>query len=299
MRIFLTGATGFIGSALIPELINSGHQVLGLTRSEAGVEALRRAGAGAHRGDLSDLESLRAGAIQADAVIHTAFNHDFNRYLQNCEDDRQVIEVLGSTLAGTNRPLIITSGTGMAQTGTGQFALETDPPASSKLVPRAASEEAADAVAKQHGVHVSVVRLAQIHDRTKHGLVSPAIQIARATGISAYVGDGLNRWPAAHRLDAAHLYRLVLEKGEANARYNAVAEEGISFRQIAEAIGETLKLPVVSLEPKDAEKHFDWLAAFAAWDIPASSALTREQLGWLPTGPSLLSDLRNMKPSEI
>lgn len=297
MRIFLTGATGFIGSAIVPELINSGHQVLGLTRSEAGVEALRRAGAGAHRGDLSDLESLRAGALQADAVIHTAFNHDFTHYLQNCEDDRRVIETLGSTLAGTNRPLIVTSGTGMSRTGTDQIALETDPPASSKRVPRAASEEAADAVA-EHGVRVSVVRLAQIHDRAKHGLVSPAIQIAQARGISAYVGDGLNRWPAAHRLDTAHLYRLVLEKGEANARYNAVAEEGITFREIAEAIGETLKLPVVRLDPKDAETHFGWLAAFVALDIPASSARTREQLGWQPTGPDLLSDLRNMKPSE-
>lgn len=297
MRIFLTGATGFIGSALIPELIDSGHQVLGLTRSESGVEALRRAGAGAHRGDLSDLESLRAGALQADAVIHTAFNHDFAHYLQNCEDDRRVIETLGSTLAGTNRPLIVTSGTGMAQVETGRISLETDPPASSKLVPRAASEEAADAVAN-HGVRVSVVRLAQIHDRAKHGLVSPAIQIARATGISAYVGDGLNRWPAAHWMDTAHLYRLVLEKGEANARYNAVAEEGVTFREIAEAIGETLRLPVVRLDPKDVETHFGWLAPFVAWDIPASSTLTREQLGWLPKGPGLLSDIRNMKPSE-
>jgi len=292
MRVFLTGATGFIGSALIPELIASGHQVLGLARSEAGVEALRRAGAGTHRGDLGDLGSLRAGALQADAVIHTAFNHDFTHYLQNCEDDRRVIEALGSALAGTHRPLIVTSGTGMAQIEPGHVSLETDPPASSNFVPRAASEEAADAVARL-GVRVSVVRLAQIHDRTKHGLVSPAIQIARTTGISAYVGDGLNRWPAAHRLDTAHLYRLVLEKGEANARYNAVAEEGVSFRDIAEAIGETLRLPVVRLDPKDAEGHFGWLGAFAAWDIPASSALTREQLGWRPKGPDLLTDIQN------
>jgi len=293
MRIFLTGATGFIGSAIVPELIGSGHHVLGLTRSEAGAEALRRAGADVHRGDLNDIDSLLAGASQADAVIHTAFNHDFSKYVQNCEDDRRVIGALGSVLAGSNRLLIVTSGTGMAQTGAGQIATETDPPANSKAVPRAASEEAADAVAKR-GVRVSVVRLAQIHDRTKHGLVSPAIQAARATGVSAYVGDGQNRWPAAHRLDTARLYRLVLEKGETNARYNAVAEEGISFREIAEVIGEALKLPVVRLEPKDAEQHFGWLAAFAGWDIPASSTRTREQLGWLPTGPGLLSDLRDM-----
>ena len=297
MRVFVTGATGNIGSNVVKELIAAGHQVIGLCRSDDKVPALAATGAEVYRGSIADPDSLKEGAARSDGVIHLAFNHDFSRFVQNCEDDRRVIETLGSTLAGTNRPLIVTSGTGMSRTGADQIALETDPPASSKRVPRAASEEAADAVA-EHGVRVSVVRLAQIHDRAKHGLVSPAIQIAQARGISAYVGDGLNRWPAAHRLDTAHLYRLVLEKGEANARYNAVAEEGITFREIAEAIGETLKLPVVRLDPKDAETHFGWLAAFVALDIPASSARTREQLGWHPTGPDLLSDLRNMKPSE-
>jgi nucleoside-diphosphate-sugar epimerase len=292
MRIFLTGATGFIGSAIIPELIGSGHQVLGLTRSDAGAEALVRAGARAHRGDLEDMDSLRAGAAMADAVIHAGFNHDFSKYVENCEADRRVIEALGSVLAGSDRPLIITSGTAMAKVERGAPATETDAPAPSKTVPRAASEEAAAAVAARGG-RVMVVRLAQIHDTTKQGMVSPAIELARQKRISAYVGDGLNRWPAAHRLDTARLYRLVLEKGAANARYHAVAEAGVSMREIAEVIGQILQVPVVSLAPEEAARHFGWLAPFAGWDMPASNTRTREQLGWNPTGPSLLADLRN------
>jgi len=297
VRVFLTGATGFIGSGIVSELLQSGHKVLGLTRSEAGAQALVAAGAEPHRGDLDDLESLRHGAAQSDAVIHTAFNHDFSNYAANCEADRRVIEALGSTLAGSDRLLIVTSGTGMATAAPGLPSAETDPPASSKVIPRAASEEAADAVAAG-GVRVAVVRLPQVHDTVKQGLVTYAIQVARQKGVSAYVGEGRNRWPAAHRLDAARLYRLVLEKAEAGARYHAVAEEGVPVRNIAEVIGRGLRVPVVSLAPEEAARHFGWLGPFAGWDVPASSAITREKLAWNPTGPGLIADLENMRYSQ-
>ncbi len=294
MRVFVTGATGFIGSAIVQELIHSGHQVLGLTRSDAGAESLIAAGAQVHRGDLENLESLRSGAANADAVIHTAFNHDFSKYLANCEADRRVIEALGDALAGSGKLLIVTSGTGMANAGPGILATEDQPPASSKAVPRAASEEAAASVAAR-GVRVAVVRLPQVHDTVKQGLVTYAIHVAREKGVAAYVGDGLNRWPAAHRLDTAHLYRLALEKAEAGARYHAVAEEGVSAREIAEVIGRGLKVPAISIAPEEAAAHFGWLGMFAAWNMPASSAQTREKLGWNPTGPGLISDLENMR----
>ncbi len=294
MRVFVTGATGFIGSAIIPELIQSGHQVLGLTRSDAGARSLIAAGAQVHRGDLEDLESLRSGAASADAVIHTAFNHDFSKFVANCESDRRVIEALGNVLAGSDRLLIVTSGTGMSSSAPGRPCTEDDPPVSSQVVPRAASEEAA-AAAGARGVRVAIMRLPQVHDTVKQGLVTYAIQIARERGVSAYVGDGLNRWPAAHRLDTARLYRLALEKAEAGARYHAVAEEGIPTREIAEVVGRGLKVPVVSLPPEDAAGHFGWLAPFAGWDIPASGAYTREKLGWNPAGPGLISDLENMR----
>jgi nucleoside-diphosphate-sugar epimerase len=298
MRVFITGATGFIGSAIVPELIQAGHQVLGLTRSDAGAESLIAAGAEVHRGDLDNLESLRSGAASADAVIHTAFNHDFSKYLENCESDRRVIEALGEALAdsgaGSGKLLIVTSGTGMANSTQGVPATEDQPAASSKVVPRAASEEAADAVAAR-GVRVAIVRLPQVHDTVKQGLVSYAIQVAREKGVAAYVGDGLNRWPAAHRFDTARLYRLALEKAEAGDKYHAVAEEGVTVREITETIGRGLKMPVVSLTPEEAGKHFGWLGAFAGRDLPASSALTREKLGWNPTGPGLITDLENMR----
>ncbi len=297
MRVFVTGATGFIGSAVVEELLRAGHRVLGLTRSEAGAQSLTAAGAEVHRGDLEDLESLRRGAAISDAVIHTAFNHDFSKYVANCEADRHAIEALGSALAGSNRPLIITSGTGISNSGHGHLATEEDPPASSKVIPRAATEEAGASVAARGG-RVLVVRLPQVHDTDKQGLVTYAIRVARERGVSAYVGDGLNRWPAAHRLDTARLYRLALEKGDAGARYHAVAEEGIPVRDIAEVIGRGLNLPVVSLSPEQAAGHFGWLAAFAGWDIPASSARTREQLGWIPTGPGLISDLQQARAFE-
>jgi nucleoside-diphosphate-sugar epimerase len=294
MRIFLTGATGFIGSAIVQELIRSGHQVLGLARSDAGAQSLVAAGAELHRGDLEDLDSLRAGAANADAVIHTGFNHDFSKYLANCESDRRVIEALGDALADTGRVLIVTSGTGVLNSAPGHPCTEDDPPPRSKVVPRAASEEAAASVADR-GVRVAIMRLPQIHDTVKQGLVSYAIRVAREKGASAYIGNGTNRWPAAHRLDTAHLYRLALDKGDGGVRYHAVAEEGVHFRDIAESIGRGLGVPIISIAAEEAAGHFGWLAEFVGRDIPASSAQTRKTLGWSPTGPGLIADLDEVR----
>lgn len=287
MRVFVTGATGFIGSAIVTELIAAGHKVLGLSRSDVGAASLAAAGAEVHRGSLEDLESLRSGAAASDGVIHTAFNHDFSKWAANCEADRHVIEALGAALAGSDRPLIITSGTGVAHTP-GRLTTEEDAPNSP--IPRIASEEAAASV-QARGVRVSVMRLPQVHDPVRQGLVTYLIAVAREKGVSAYVGKGLNRWPAVHRLDAAHLYRLALEKGSAGARYNAVAEEGVPLREIAEAIGRGLNVPVVAKSPEQAGEHFGWLGMLMGFDVPASSALTQERLGWRPTGPGLISDL--------
>jgi nucleoside-diphosphate-sugar epimerase len=294
MNVFVTGATGFIGSEIVKELLTAGHKVLGLTRSDAGAKTLQAAGAQVHRGDLDDLESLRSGAANADAVIHTAFNHDFSKFVANCEADRKVIEALGDALAGSNRPLVVTSGTLIANPGPGIPATEHDLPASSKVIPRAASEEAAASLGAR-GIHTAIVRLPQVHDTVKQGLITYAVQVAREKGVSAYVGDGRNRWPAAHRLDTARLYRLALEKAEAGDRFHAVAEEGVPLKEIAEAIGRGLKVPVMSLAPAEAAKHFGWLAEFVGRDAPASSALTREKLGWKTAGPGLMSDLANMR----
>jgi nucleoside-diphosphate-sugar epimerase len=293
MRIFVTGATGFIGSAIVPELIHAGHQVLGLARSDAGAKSLIAAGAQVHRGNLEDLESLRSGAAKSDGVIHCAFDHDFSNFVAICEKDRKAIEAMGDVLVGSDRPFVITSGTGMGNAAPGQPATEDhfDP---NHPNPRKASEVAGASVAER-GVNVSVVRLPQVHDTLKQGLITYAIQLAREKGLSAYIGDGLNRWPAAHVLDVAHLYRLALEKHEVGSRYNAVAEEGISMREIAEVTGRGLKLPVVSLSPEEAPAHFGWLAMFAGFDMPASSAQTQERLGWHPTGPGLIADLEQMR----
>ena len=293
MRVFVTGATGFIGSAVVKELIAAGHQVLGLCRSEEKAAALAAAGADVYSGSLEDLDGLKQAAARSDGVIHLAFNHDFSKFVANCEDDRRVIKALGSALAGSGRPLIVTSGTGMANTVPGQPATEDGATIGSDVIPRAASEEAAASVAAD-GVKVSVVRLPQVHDTVRQGLVTYAIAIFREQGVCAYIGDGLNRWPAAYVLDVAHLYRLAIEKAEPNARYHAVAEEGVSMRDIAEAIGRRLKLPVKSIAPEEAQAFFGWLAMFAMHDLPASSAQTRKKLGWQPTGPGLIADLEQL-----
>lgn len=292
MRVFLTGATGFIGSAIVPELIAAGHQVLGLTRSDAGAKALTEAGAEVHRGSLEDLDSLRSGAAKSDGVIHCAFDHDFSNFVANCEKDRRAIEALGDVLAGSDRPLVITSGTGIGNMVPGEPATE-DAVNFDHPIPRIASEVAGVSVAKC-GVNVSVVRLPQVHDPVKQGLITYFVTVAREKGVSAYVGDGTNRWPAVHVLDAARLYRLALEKGRAGSRYHAVAEEGIAVRDIAEVLGGGLKLPVVSLSSKEASAHFGWLRAFAGFDMPASSVQTRRELDWNPVGPDMLTDLRAM-----
>jgi nucleoside-diphosphate-sugar epimerase len=297
MRVFVTGATGFIGYVVVQELISAGHQVLGLARSDAGAKSLIDIGAQVHRGDLEDLESLRSGAAESDGVIHTAFNHDFSKYVANCEADRRAVEALGSALVGTDRPLIVTSGTGIVA-APGRLATEEDEPVSSSMVPRGASEEAAASMAAR-GVRASVMRLPQVHDRDKQGLVTYLIAVARQSGISAFVGEGLNRWPAVHRLDTAPLYRLAFEKAPSGARYHAVAEEGVRLRDIAEVIGRSLNVPVVAQSPEEAAGHFGWLAHFVTADAPASSALTQERLGWRPTQTTgLIADLERASAFE-
>ena len=290
MRIFVTGATGFVGSAVVQELISAGHQVVGLARSVATAAALLAAGAEAFRGDLEDLESLRSAATQSDGVIHTAFNHDFSKFQENCETDRRVIGALGSALAGSDRPLIVTSAIGILPLG--RLATEETLPAFGPAAhPRAATEEAAASMAMR-GVRISIVRLPpSVHGDGDHGFVPILIGIARAKSASAFVSDRLNRWPAVHRLDAAHLYRLVFEKGAAGARYHAVAEGGVPFKEIAGVIGRRLNVPVVSKAPEEAASHYGWFTHFAAMDIPASSQRTRELLGWQTKQPELMADL--------
>lgn len=297
MRIFVTGATGFIGTAVVGELIAAGHRVLGLSRSADKAAALAATGAEVHRGSTEDLDSLKNGAARSDGVIHLAFNHDFSKFKANCEDDRRVIRALGSVLAGSRRPLIVTSGTAMTNSAPGQLATEDGAAVSSDVIPRAASEEAADSVAAD-GVNVSVVRLPQVHDTVKQGLVSYAIAIAREKGVCAYVGDGHNRWPAAHVTDVARLYRLAIEKAEPGARYHAVAEEGVSLKAMSETIGRRLRIPVKSIPPQEAQGHFGWLAMFASLDMPASSAQTRQKLGWQPAGPGMIADLERLQLSD-
>jgi nucleoside-diphosphate-sugar epimerase len=295
MRIFVTGATGFIGTALVPDLIQAGHQVVGLTRSESGAEALRAAGAEAKFGNIEDLDSLRQGAAESDGVIHLAFNHDFSKFLENCENDRKAIGAMGEVLLGSQRPFVVTSGTAIAESVDGKPSTEDGP--TSAWNPRAASEAALKEFTER-GVVTSVVRLPQVHDTRKQGLVPYVTAAARAKGVSAYLGDGSNRWPAAHISDVARLYRLAFEKAERGAIYHAVDEEGVSMKAIAEALGRGLKVPVVSLKPEEAEAHFGWLARFTGHDMPSSSAITRQKLGWTTSGPGLIEDLDGMDYSQ-
>ena len=293
MKVFVTGATGFIGSAVVPELIKAGHKVLGMARSDEGAKALAAAGAQVHRGELTDLEGLRTGAAAADAVIHLAFIHDFSKFKENCEIDGRAIEAIGSVLAGSKRPLIVTSGTaGLA--GPGQIATEDADVPSNSPFPRV-SEQTAFGL---KGVNASAMRLPQVHNTVKQGLITYLVALAREKGVSAYVGDGGNRWSAAHVSDVAVLYRLALEKHEPGAKYHAVAEEGVAMRDIAEAIGRGLKVPVKSISPEEAPAHFGWLGMFAGSDLQASSALTRKRLGWNPTGPGMIADLERMNYSK-
>jgi nucleoside-diphosphate-sugar epimerase len=292
MRIFVTGATGFIGTELVKELIAEGHQVRGLTRSEAGARQLEGVGAEVHYGNLKDVESLRSGATGMDVVVNLAFNHDdMSKFAESGQDERAGIEAMGSALA-PGKLLVVTSGTGLADGRPGHVRVETDPPVST--LPR--NPEAAARSVAECGVHLAIVRLPQVHDTRKQGLVPYLTETARQKGLSAYVGDGANRWAAAPLPDVAHLYRLVVDQtGPGVTVYHAVQEEGITLREIAETIGKGLKVPVASLDQAKAAEHFGWLAHFASLDMPASSDWTRKTLHWQPTGPGLIEDLTNMK----
>lgn len=292
MRVFVTGASGFIGSAVVQELINAGHTVLGLARSEASAAALKQAGAEVHYGHLEDLDSLRSGAAQCDGVAHLGFIHDFSKFAENCEIDRKAIGAMGATFLGSDRPIIITSGSALLA-GSPLATEDMMPTFDPKAFPRVASELAAADLSAQ-GVRVSVVRLPpSVHGDGDHGFVPMLINLAREKGAAAYIGDGANRWPAVHKLDAARLYRLALEKAAAGVNYHAIGDDGIPMKDIAGVIGSKLNIPVVSKTKEEAPGHFTWMAHFAALDNPASCAITREQLGWEPKEKGLLEDMEN------
>jgi len=288
MRVFVTGATGFIGSAVVRELLDAGHDVLGLARSDEGAAAVEAAGAAVERGSIEDLDSLRRGAAAADGVIHTAYIHDFSQMEMAARADIRAVEALGETLEGSDRPLVITTGTALVSPGRLATELDSNNPS---LHPRAMSEQIAKSLAAR-GVRTSIVRPgASVHGEGDHGFVPVLIGIARSKGVSGYIGDGANRWPAVHRLDAAHLYGLALESAPAGSVVHAIGDQGVATREIAEVIGRHLDIPVVSIAPEDAREHFDWMAAFWALDAPASNALTRELLDWEPTHIGLIEDL--------
>ena len=286
MRVFVTGATGFVGSAVVQELLAHGHEVTGLSRNEANVAALARAGAKAHAGSLEDLDSLKRGVAEADGVLHLGFIHDFSRFAEVGAVDRAAIEAMGSVLEGSQRPLIVTSGTLLLSPG--RLAVETDKPRPG--FPRA-SEEAAEQLAAR-GVRATAVRLPPTtHGDGDHGFVPSLVNIAREKGVAAYIGDGANRWPAGHRLDAAKVFRLGLERGATDGPYHASVEQGVPFKAIAEVIGRKLNLPVKSIAPDEAAAHFGWMAMFAGIDAPASSERTQKLLGWTPVEIDLLEDM--------
>ncbi len=290
MRVFVTGATGFIGSAVVRELLAAGHEVLGLARGDEAAAKLARSGVQAHRGELSDLDSLAAGARACDGVIHLAFVHDFSRYEANAETDRRALEAMAGALEGSGKPLVATSGTTVLAPG--RVGTEADAPApDGPGRPRAASE--VGLAFADRGVRASVVRLApSVHGRGDRAFVPALVEVARRTGVSGHVGDGANRWPAVHRLDAARLFRLALEKAAPGTRLHGAAEAGIPMREIAETIGQGLGVPVRNIAQNEAAAHFDWLAMFVTIDNPTSSALTRDTLGWRPQEAGLLADMQ-------
>lgn len=291
MRVFVTGASGFVGSAIVNDLLHAGHRVLGLARSDNSARTLTQMGAEVHRGDIDDPESLKQGAAQCDAVIHTAFNHDFSKFKENCEADRRVIHTLGAALAGSDKPLVITSGIGLLRRD--RPIVESDVPPPSDQIPRAASEEAASALAAE-GINVYIVRLPPtVHGEGDHGFIPIMIGMAKEKKQSVYIQDATNHWPAVHRLDAAIVYRLIIEQRPQQRVFHAVAESGVDFRAIAESIGIGLNVPVVSKSLEEAQKHFTWFTHFASMNCLASSEQTRHILGWQPTGTSLMDDLNS------